>query len=221
MRHLFLEDLPPGKLFDIGCGDGRFLHRMQSRGWSVAGVDPDADAVETARSRYGLSAHQGELPELKLDRDTFDAVTMNHVLEHVSEPVGLLKETHRILKPGGRLVVVTPNTKSMGHRCFGSCWVNLDPPRHLQLFTPNALQSCASLAGFRQIQFFSSAANADSFAGASYGVREFYRARSMNSAETSINLSRTFKSLSFQIHEHRELVRNPESGDEGVLVCQK
>jgi len=50
MRSLFLDDLTPGKLLDVGCGDGTFLHRMQTRGWSVSGLDFDAQAIESAKN---------------------------------------------------------------------------------------------------------------------------------------------------------------------------
>src|SRR5690606_4600196 len=72
----------------------------------------------------------------------------SHVLEHVYDPSGLLSECYRLLKPGGHLRVVVPNPKSWGHKLFGSRWRGLEPPRHLHLFTPEALRMLSERAGF-------------------------------------------------------------------------
>jgi SAM-dependent methyltransferase len=93
---------------------------------------------------------QGKLEAQGYAPATFDAVTMSHFLEHVYDADAPLEESHRILKPGGRLVVVTPNAAAWGHRLFGRAWRGLEPPRHLQIFTPEALRSALERAGFRQ-----------------------------------------------------------------------
>lgn len=220
MHKLFLGDLKPGKLLDIGCGDGTFLNRMQSLGWSVDGLDFDPGAIEAAQMRYGLSLRHGDLAGARFPANVFDAVTMNHVIEHVPAPLALVVEIRRILKPGGRLVVVTPNSLSLGHKRFLSHWVNLDPPRHLHVFTPNALRACAKLAQLDVDRFLTSAANADNFIGASHGVRKFYRNRHHKSA-SEINIFRALRSLIFQYREAWLLKRDPDVGEEAVLVCRK
>jgi SAM-dependent methyltransferase len=78
----------------------------------------------------------------------YDVITMSHVIEHVPEPLQLLSECHRILKPGGRLVALTPNTQSTAHRKFRKNWFYLEPPRHLQLFNAVGLGRLARNAGF-------------------------------------------------------------------------
>jgi len=221
MKHLYLDDLPVGLVFDVGCGDGSFLHRMQSRGWVVDGIDFDYDAIQGAKLRYGLDLRFGDLLGSKVPSDAFDAVTLNHVIEHVTDPVALLRETKRILKPDGRLIIVTPNSKSLGHRKFKMAWVNLDPPRHLQIFSPDSLRECARLSGLRVVSALTSAANADSFAGASYGVSEYYRHHRIGCPETTVNLKRAIMSLIFQFREFLNLRHDPHAGDEAVLICQK
>jgi 2-polyprenyl-3-methyl-5-hydroxy-6-metoxy-1,4-benzoquinol methylase len=90
----------------------------------------------------------------------FDAVIMNHVVEHVHDPVRLLKECNRLLRPGGTFVAVTPNAESYGHKAFGSEWRGLEPPRHLFLFSRRTLREVANRAGFKWVDTRTTAAHA-------------------------------------------------------------
>jgi ubiquinone/menaquinone biosynthesis C-methylase UbiE len=135
---------------DVGCGSGIQLERMQALGWEVEGVDVDAAAVENAR-RKGLKIHLGDLEGCKFPDDSFDAVTMSHLIEHVEDPQRLLRECHRILKPSGRLVLVTPNAQSWGHRIFRDRWRGLEVPRHIFVFTVSTLRHLAGSADFRTV----------------------------------------------------------------------
>lgn len=146
---MWLKALPSGKLLDVGCGDGRFLAQMRALGWQVMGVEPDAEAAAIARARFGVDVTCGSLEDAAFPDSTFDAITMKHVIEHVPYPVQTLEECRRILKPGGRLVVMTPNSESIGHRFFAEAWRGLEPPRHLVLFSARTLQMCAMRAGLR------------------------------------------------------------------------
>jgi SAM-dependent methyltransferase len=137
-----------GRMLDVGCGDGAVVKLAQDCGWQAEGVDFDPDAVANARSQ-GLAVRLGKLTEQKFPNDLFDLVLMNHVIEHVYDPLGTLREIRRVLRPGGLLVVTTPNLGSQGFRHFGRNWVHLDPPRHLYLFDPHALRSLAAEAEFR------------------------------------------------------------------------
>ena len=136
------------RILDVGCGNGAFLELMQWAGWDVRGMDRDAEAVAVAKSR-GVAAHVGTDEDLDaLDAQSFDAVTIHHVLEHSYEPVSALRHAHRLLRPGGLLWVATPNLEAIGHRRFGPDWRGLEPPRHLTLFTPDTLRSTLRQAGF-------------------------------------------------------------------------
>jgi 2-polyprenyl-3-methyl-5-hydroxy-6-metoxy-1,4-benzoquinol methylase len=137
-----------GKLLDIGCGNGRFLAMMREAGWEVTGIEPDPAAAAIARKRYGIAVIEGPLKEAALPPASYDAITLNHVIEHVPDPVALLVECRRLLKVGGTMVVTTPNIESLGHRLLSDAWVHLDPPRHLFLFSLNTLGSCCEKAGF-------------------------------------------------------------------------
>jgi len=89
----------------------------------------------------------GSLEQQKFPAESFDAVTMSHVIEHVPEPIQTLSECARILRPGGRLFLWTPNHSSLGCRVFGKHWRGLEPPRHLHLFSPRSLKSLLNKAG--------------------------------------------------------------------------
>lgn len=136
-----------GRLLEVGCGGGTMLKIMADRGWDVVGVDFDSKAVENARAK-DLTVLCGSLEDHHLPDDSFNAVVMNHLIEHVPNPGALLKECYRVLAPGGDLIAVTPNAEGWGHQIFGPDWRGLEPPRHLQIFTPQALGRLARQAGF-------------------------------------------------------------------------
>lgn len=136
-----------GRLLDVGCGSGGFIAAMRERGWQVQGVEPDPEAALVARESFGLEVTCGTLEEAALPGASVDAITLHHVIEHVLDPVALLTECCRVLRPRGRLVAVTPNVESLGHRFFKSCWRGLELPRHLHLFSLRSLQTCADRAG--------------------------------------------------------------------------
>jgi len=143
-----LPPCPGGRVLDVGCGEGRTLEQLRDLGWQVEGVDFDSRAVRNAETR-GIPARLGTLADQHYPDSSFDAVIHRHVLEHVPDPVALLAECRRVLKPDGRLVLLTPNAKSLGHARFGADWRGLEPPRHLQVFTPDALRRAAETAGLR------------------------------------------------------------------------
>lgn len=76
-------------------------------------------------------------------------VNLSHVIEHVEDPVRLLGECRRVLRPSGRIVITTPNVESWGHLLFGAAWRGLQPPRHVMLYSLRTMRICAHAAGFR------------------------------------------------------------------------
>ena len=116
-------------------------------GWQVEGIDLDPLAVETAQSR-GFSVKCGTIALLNDASERYDVITLSHVIEHVYDPLGLLRSLYRLLKPGGRLWLETPNLDSLGHARFGPAWRGLEPPRHLVLFNSKSLPGLIALAGF-------------------------------------------------------------------------
>jgi len=136
---VFLPAPKPGqKLLEVGCGNGQTLATMRKMGWDVEGVDVDPVSLELAKSR-GLVVHQGRLNELKLKAEGYDAIYMHHVVEHLHDAAGMIAECARILKPAGKLVIVTPNARSLSLSIFKENWYPLDPPRHIYLYSSGNL----------------------------------------------------------------------------------
>lgn len=138
---------PDSVCLDIGCGRGDFFEVAQACGWRVQGLEPDPVAAGIARGR-GVRVHTGGLPATGLEPDAYEAVTLNHVLEHVHDPGRAVREVWRLLRPGGILWIATPNLGALGYRRFGVHWRGLEPPRHLVLFHPASLTDLLRRAGF-------------------------------------------------------------------------
>lgn len=146
VRHL-PRPMADSVCLDIGCGNGNFLDTARACGWQLEGLEPDPGAARAARQR-GMIVHQSPLPRTGLPDETYDAVTMSHVIEHLHDPKSALQEIWRILKPGGSLWIATPNIHATGFHRFGEHWRGLEPPRHLVLFHASALVSMLTHAGF-------------------------------------------------------------------------
>ena len=148
-RHL--PKAEPGQtLLDVGCGNGIFLEFARRAGWQAQGIDFDAEAVACC-TRKGLNVKVGGIDALCDQAECFDWITLSHVIEHVHDPVAVLRACHRLLKPGGGLWIETPNLDALGHHDFGPNWHALDSPRHLILFTRSGLIETLLATGFRGI----------------------------------------------------------------------
>ena len=138
-------------ILDVGCGDGfhlRLLREYGGAGWRVEGVDIDRRAVERAASD-GLTIHEGTIEGLDLPANHYDVVYAIQTIEHVADPRGMLGAIYRVLKPGGRLVLVTDNTGSVDFGLFRrSYWGGYHFPRHWYLFNGRALARLAHRVGF-------------------------------------------------------------------------
>ena len=147
-RHLPTERSKPLHVLDVGHGDGRFLRFVQEIGHQASGVEIDPKAVEQARNS-GLNSHQGDIDTaLSIWGDnSFDYVTMSHVIEHVYEPRHVLSVASRLLRPGGKLWIECPNPRAQGLAYFGDRWRDLDPPRHICIPSFEALCAAAEACG--------------------------------------------------------------------------
>jgi 2-polyprenyl-3-methyl-5-hydroxy-6-metoxy-1,4-benzoquinol methylase len=146
----FLPAVPNGRLLDVGCGSGEWLLFMRRLGWDVEGIDFDERAVNAA-AQNGLKVRCGALEKGGFPAESFDAVVLNHVIEHVPDPLATLKECSRVLRPGGKVVLFTPNSSSLGHMVFKEEWRGLEPPRHLHVFSMQSISRILKQTGFRTV----------------------------------------------------------------------
>ena len=213
---MYLPANPSGRLLDVGCGSGQMLSVMAELGWQAEGVDFDPAAVQHARSK-GLQVRLGTLEEQRYPNAHFDAITMSHLIEHVHDPIALLAECYRILKPGGALVVVTPNVESYGHKRFGSHWRGLEPPRHLHLFSQRSLCTVVSEAGFTRASTATTIRDADRYLAASRALQRTGRHK-MGAPEP-----RTIRVWAWymQVLEWVVLKLKPDIGEELALIGEK
>jgi 2-polyprenyl-3-methyl-5-hydroxy-6-metoxy-1,4-benzoquinol methylase len=121
----------PGRLLDVGCGTGTFLRLAKRVGWEVAGTELSHAGAEAAKAQE-LSVREGEIWEAGFPTASFDAVTCWHVIEHVGDPRRVVQEIHRVLRPGGWLVMATPNLED---RIFRAAY-RLARGRRARLFEP-------------------------------------------------------------------------------------
>ena len=136
-----------GTLLDVGAGTGAFAHTMQKAGWSVTGLEPDETARANAAANYQITLDTNEkLPTLS--SNSYDAITMWHVLEHVHDLHGYLNQFNRILKTDGTLLIAVPNYTSYDAGKYDNCWAAYDVPRHLYHFSPKSMEVLLNSHGF-------------------------------------------------------------------------
>lgn len=148
---MWLHSSLRGRVLDVGCGNGAILKKLKDLGWQVEGTETDSSVVQRL-AEDSILVHHGILEELPIQPASFDVITMKHVLEHLPDPLQTFMKAKKILKPGGRLVLSTPNTNGFGHRHFNQHWRGLEPPRHLYLYNPSCLQEILHRTGFVDIQ---------------------------------------------------------------------
>jgi SAM-dependent methyltransferase len=131
-----------GRILDIGCNVGTFLQSAARSGWTPVGVEPNPQAARRAAER-GFEVHCGFFDDaLAAKLPLFDVVHMGDIIEHVYDPVELLRQVRRVLRPGGLLVVVTPDIDSVMGRLL-----QIKPGEHLVYFSKGSLQLAAEKAG--------------------------------------------------------------------------
>jgi SAM-dependent methyltransferase len=141
-----------GVIVDIGAGDGFHLDILRQSGdpsWRLVAVEPDPKAASALARRGGIEVHTGFLEELALPSGAFDFAIMIMVIEHVDDPIGILREVHRLLRPGGGVGVVTDNIHAPDAWLGRSRhWGGYHFPRHFNLYSESSLRRLAEEAGF-------------------------------------------------------------------------
>jgi 2-polyprenyl-3-methyl-5-hydroxy-6-metoxy-1,4-benzoquinol methylase len=143
---------PEGALLDVGCNIGMFMKAVRDEGFAVTGVETNVCCAAYGREKFGLDIRSSSLAEAVFSAGAFDVVTMFDVLEHVPDLRALLSGVARALKPGGLLVVQSPNMDSFMAWLLKENWSWLTPPDHLYHFTPEALSRLLKDGGFKVIK---------------------------------------------------------------------
>jgi len=124
-----------GRLLDVGCATGEFVQEAAAWGWDAEGIESSRTAASFARTQKGLSVHNADLESVPFSQNSFDAVTLLDVLEHLLHPRDAMQRVHGLLRPGGIVVVRLPNTRY-----------------HLNHFTPKTLRGLLQTVGFKVLQ---------------------------------------------------------------------
>lgn len=153
------KSLSPGRLLDVGCAEGAFLSLAAERGWKISGTEVSSFAASYAAKVSGAEIFCGELYQAGYAANSFDAVTLWHVLEHMSDPKRCLEEVFRILAPGGLLVLAVPNVNDLVMRVAYTAlrfrrpklFSTGDREVHLYHFSPKTIKSIMEAAGFDRV----------------------------------------------------------------------
>ncbi|MFP4381158.1 MAG: methyltransferase domain-containing protein [Candidatus Sumerlaeia bacterium] len=137
-----------GRLLEIGCSHGLYLERVRELGWQVEGLEMDEAAAEYAREKRGLDVRQGLFQPGMFPADTYDAIAMWQVLEHVPDPLETLRELRRLIRADGCLLIGVPNTDGLISALTGGAYAYLDAPRHFTQFTRTSLTRFLETAEF-------------------------------------------------------------------------
>ena len=141
----------PGAALDVGCGRGLFLDVMRRGGWSVKGVEFCKDSASRASEAYGIEVVYGESAQWGFAENSFDVITVNHVLEHIKNPEETISACRRLLRDGGLLVVAVPDISSLQGQAGKGRWFHLDIPYHLHHFSESGLRALIERQSLRVI----------------------------------------------------------------------
>lgn len=139
------------RVLDIGCGFGESLGFHKARGCDAYGVEADSNILRVAE-KFGYNVRVGLFDASAYPADFFDYVTLDQVIEHMSDPLAALRGIATVLKPGGMVIIGTPNANGWGVRLFGRYWINWHAPYHLHCFSTRSMAIAARRAGLSVVR---------------------------------------------------------------------
>jgi 2-polyprenyl-3-methyl-5-hydroxy-6-metoxy-1,4-benzoquinol methylase len=146
------ESLPrPRRVLDVGCATGMLLERLRAGGWEVQGLDLCREAARHAQWERGIPVFVGTLEQARFRDESFEAIHFSHLIEHLPDPAGFLIEVRRILRPGGYVLVTTPNIAGLQALLFGERWRSAIAD-HLCLFSRRTLRRLLESSGFQVLK---------------------------------------------------------------------
>ncbi len=166
-----LPPAKPGRMLEIGCASGAFMHRMAAEGWKVEGIEFSPQAAENARA-LGYHVHAGSLEEAPEPQQLYDLVVGWMVLEHLHDPVLALRKLAKWVHPGGWLAISTPNAAALEFSLFKDCWYSLHLPNHLYHYTPKTLQKVLEQGGWQIERVFHHRVLSNLFASFGYVLQD-------------------------------------------------
>lgn len=141
-----------GRFLDVGCGAGFFLKAAERRGWQhVVGLEVSDAAVAFMRDRLQIDVRPCTIEDAGFDADYFDVVAMVETIEHLFDPFQVLRDAYRCLRPGGLVMMTTPNFNALSRLFLGVNWSVLSPGEHLYYFTERTLMAMLRKVGFTNI----------------------------------------------------------------------
>jgi 2-polyprenyl-3-methyl-5-hydroxy-6-metoxy-1,4-benzoquinol methylase len=140
-----------GNLLDLGCSSGSFLEYMGRDCWRLYGVEMSAETAKKAEARCGAEVYVGNITDAPFAPESFDAITCFDVLEHLYEPLAVMRKVKEWLKPGGIFYVQVPNIQSAESRVFKSYWQGLELPRHLFHYSPESLRNLMKVVSLSEV----------------------------------------------------------------------
>jgi len=139
------------RFLDVGCGAGTLLKVASDEGWQAEGIEVSRPSVEFLQ-KQNIKVFHGDLSAAQFTEGSFDVATAVEILEHIPEPITVLKEIHQVLRPGGLLWATTPHGKGASARLLGVRWTCVAPPEHLHLFSVKGIKKLLAEAGFRNVR---------------------------------------------------------------------
>ncbi|AFY73677.1 methyltransferase family protein [Synechococcus sp. PCC 7502] len=141
-----------GKLLDVGCALGDCLIQAKNLGWTdVVGIDVSQFAVDFAQKR-GLSILEGDLTNHPFTANSFDLILLQDVIEHIANPIAHLQNAYHLLKPGGQILLITPDLHGLLTKILGAMWYHYKPNEHLTYFSQSNMKLALEKSGFVNIQ---------------------------------------------------------------------
>lgn len=141
-----------GNFLDVGSGTGAFVNEMKQQGWRITGLEPDPDARVVAKKLYNIELKEMNLFN-SLPANSFDAITLWHVMEHVHDLSAYVQQLKNLLKEDGRLFIAVPNYTSKDADIYGEYWAAYDVPRHLYHFSPRSVQALMEKHGLKLLNY--------------------------------------------------------------------
>lgn len=141
---------PKGRILDIGAGIGAFLNAIKEKGWEVAGIEPDEGARDQAKKLFHIDLAETNALE-QLPENSFDVITLWHVLEHIHQLHTYIEKLKKLLKQSGKIFIAVPNYQSFDASVYKLYWAAYDVPRHLYHFTPKAMEILMQQHGLKII----------------------------------------------------------------------